>query len=80
MKNETTFRLLFSLACGIICSSSVRAEPVLSSTITSEVSQSGIPPYFATVDVTGIPSKGARDSPDPTVLSIWVGPQSFATP
>jgi len=51
-------------------------EPWLMGEQLTEPVRAELPPYFTTVDVMGIPSKGARNTPDTTVLSIWVGPEN----
>lgn len=52
------------------------SESILSSATLTQPAAGGLPPYFATVDVTGTPSAGALGSVHTTVMSIWVGPSN----
>lgn len=77
MERHHSIGLVLAVIAGASCVASAASDSDYSSAAITEPARGGLPPYFATVDVTGIPSEGALGSGSTTVLSVWVGPSNI---
>lgn len=74
MKRHNPIGLVLAAAVALPCGVTAASDSVLSSIPITEPAERGLPPYFATFDVTGIPSRGALGSGETAIRWLWIGP------